>query len=284
MAVSSTGHAGPTPVVLHGIDVSVWQGTIDWKQVAMAGISFAMIKRSEGTNVADPQFGTSWARAKLAGIPVLGAYHFAHPELNDPHAEARYFLSLLPPLEAGDLVALDIELGRTQDRSSWALAWLGAVQAQLGFPPLVYADEDYITHWLGDPALAAYPLWLAAYSPSIPSSIGPWQQGAALWQYTEALQVPGINGNVDGDQLARDLGGLKALGKPATAPTTRIAVILACALKPSPDHTSPALANIPAGGPGIDLGRRTTTAGELWANIQWRDQYGWVLASNLRPA
>ena len=230
--------------ILQGVDVSNNNGPVDWPAVARAGIAFAFLKRSEGVGYADQTFGQHWARAKLAGIPVLGAYHYARPDLgNAPEAEATYFVSQLPPLEPGDCAILDLETAANLDLNAWALAWCQHVKAALGFPPLLYSYANFVTQHLTDPALGAYSLWLADYG-TLPPSIGPWQS-VAIWQYTDSGSVPGIAGKVDRSQLARDLAGLKALGKPTPQHKTN----QAGALKPTPDHTSKALEQLPADTP-----------------------------------
>ena len=126
---------------IQGIDVSKWQGAIDWAQVKAAGKTFAIIKATEGALTPgladadaiaqyglDPQFRTNWANARTAGV-TRGAYHFARPDLgNTPENEAAWFLSVVnvATLQPGDLLAVDFEMG-AGDLSSWAARMLGAI-------------------------------------------------------------------------------------------------------------------------------------------------------------
>lgn len=222
--------------VLQGVDVSNYQGpSVDWAAVAKSGISFAICKRTEGMDYVDPTFDRNYAAARTAGL-VPGSYHFAHPA-NDPAKEAAFFLSHLPALQPGDLVALDLEIG-TGNLSAWALVWLETVERALGFPPLFYSYPAFIAQSINDPALAKYPLWLADYSAGGLANCGPWPV-VALRQYGSTAHVAGIPGNVDGDELARDLAGLKALGKPA--PTSSVwKVSISGAVKREASHTSQA--------------------------------------------
>lgn len=272
-------------MIQYGIDVSVWQGTIDWHAVAASGKSFAICKRSEGAAIIDPTFAANWAGIREAGM-VRGCYHFAQPGVNSPEQEAAHFLAGLPALETGDIIALDIEAGGTQDRSAWALAWLRQVEAAIGYKPLLYSYQDYIHRCLTDPALAAFPLWLASYSTSIPASIGPWPS-IALWQYSESERVPGISSNVDGDQLARTLDGLKALGKPTPAPSqpVRMTATRACGGKAMPAHGGANLCQIPQGGQVLMTSQRSTDgAGEVWGLLNYTGIACWAPVSYFVPA
>src|SRR5689334_1580650 len=90
---------GASPEV-QGIDVSHYQGVIDWNQVAEAGTAFVFIKATEGTSYVDPQFQDNWSGAKAAGL-LRGAYHFFQPG-EDPQQQAEYFLSVVQTVP-GDL-------------------------------------------------------------------------------------------------------------------------------------------------------------------------------------
>jgi GH25 family lysozyme M1 (1,4-beta-N-acetylmuramidase) len=220
--------------MLQGVDVSNNQGpSIDWDAVAKAGISFAIFKRSEGLNFVDLCYDRNRSAAKAAGL-LTGAYHFARP-FNNAVAEAQFFLAHLPILDTGELVALDIEAGGG-DLSAWALEWLDTVEKALGFPPLIYSYPAFINASLLAGQLANYPLWLADYSADGLANIGPWPF-VALRQYTSSASVQGIPGNVDGDEIARDMRGLMRLGKPAPIlPTWKVAI--SAALKQQPSHIS----------------------------------------------
>ncbi len=108
---SPTATPFPFLPVTEGIDISHWQGTIDWNGVAGAGKRFAYMKASEGTSYRDPTYPTNRDQAKALGLYV-GAYHFAQPGRTpgDAVAEADFFLAV-SQLAAGDLLpALDLEV------------------------------------------------------------------------------------------------------------------------------------------------------------------------------
>lgn len=81
---------------VQGIDVSHYQGTIDWGLVAEAGKVFTFIKATEGTSEVDPQFQANWSGANAAAGLLRGAYHFYQPGA-DPHQQAESFLSVVQP-------------------------------------------------------------------------------------------------------------------------------------------------------------------------------------------
>src|SRR3982751_3375048 len=75
-----------------GIDVSHWQGTINWASVAAAGKQFAFTKATEGTTYVDPTLATNTSGAKNAGL-LTGVYHFAHPDTDTAASEAQHFVA-----------------------------------------------------------------------------------------------------------------------------------------------------------------------------------------------
>jgi GH25 family lysozyme M1 (1,4-beta-N-acetylmuramidase) len=197
---------------LPGIDVSHWQETIDWAQVAASGQRFAIAKATEGQSYVDPMYATNAAGAEANGI-VFGAYHFAKPDdtPNDAVLEADHFVDMAQ-LAPGNLVpALDIERtgGLTQaELTQWILTWLGRVTERLGVRPMVYTSPHGWLVRTGDTtavADAGYTiLWVAHWgvsSPTLPAN--DWQgNGWTFWQYTDCGTVPGIVGCVDLDWFA----------------------------------------------------------------------------------
>jgi|GEM_PF-1364006 len=187
---------------IYGIDVSHYQGMIDWKQAKLAGVSFAYVKASEGVKFIDPCFARNWLNSKEAGV-VRGAYHFFRANL-DPIAQAKNFVATVKPLRNSfDLPpALDIEYGPDMNSvdaielMARIKQWLEYVEHRLGVTPVIYTSqtfwEDYIGH---NPVFAKYPLWLAAalQHPGPPSSWQDW----TFWQFSPRGKVPGIMTAVD---------------------------------------------------------------------------------------
>lgn len=109
---SPASAAAPPGYAVHGIDVSMWQGTIDWASVAGAGTAFAYARASLGSGYTDPTFDANHDGAKSNGL-YFGAYHFARPDLSGGQQQADFFLDrarvtrdgrTLPPM-------LDLEWG-----------------------------------------------------------------------------------------------------------------------------------------------------------------------------
>jgi len=186
-------------VTIPGIDVSNWNGVIDFPAVAASGVQFGIAKASEGLTYRDPYFAANWRGMKAAGL-ARGCYHFARPSRNTPEAEADYFLSIVTDLQPGDVLALDMEDEHaTGDLSGWALTWLQHVEAAAGCRPLFYSGMWHmVPHGLQTSALADYGLWLASYQAVEPPTPAPWPFLAA-WQHSSSGAVPGISGPVDLD-------------------------------------------------------------------------------------
>jgi len=209
----------PPAGFLVGIDVSHWQGSVDWPTVHAAGVGFAYLKATEGTTFVDDAFAVNRANAAASGIP-LGAYHFARPSATpgDATAEADHFLDVATPAP-GDLVpALDLEDdgGLAPDALTvWTLQFVARVRERLGVAPAVYVSPAFWTTSLDDAIVVAgwgSPLWIAhwqAASPRIPAN--GWQgRGWTLWQWSTRGLVTGIPGEVDLDVLAgRDLTSIR---------------------------------------------------------------------------
>lgn len=189
--------AAPAPATpLHGIDVSHYQGNVDWAKVAAAGVVFAYAKATGGVTFVDPRFAANAKAAPAAGLH-FGAYHFFLPS-DDPTAQAEHFLSVAKPRKGTLPPVLDLEKtdGASDDLAQKAVTWLEHVKEKTGCTPLVYASSAFYDSHLGA-ALSDYPLYLADYaqSPKLPSDAGP----LVLWQHSQTGTVRGINGHVDLD-------------------------------------------------------------------------------------
>ncbi len=210
----------PTPAVyLEGIDVSTYQDTIDWVQVAGAGKRFTIMRATLGQTYLDPTYAANHAGARAAGLQVT-AYHFATPSSDPGDAifEADWFVqnaALLP----GDLIpALDLEQAgglSATDLQAWVAAWLGEVYAKLGVQPMIYTSPNFWKNAMDNTTMFAdqgYPvLWVAHWgtsSPTVPAN--DWGgHGWTFWQYSNCGSVAGISGCVDLDRYnGSDLTGL----------------------------------------------------------------------------
>lgn len=166
--------------VLHGIDVSNWQKSVDWAQHARRGVAFAFAKATEGGDWTDRWFARNWDRMRENWI-VCGAYHFARPD-GDPEEQARHFLRTIRAaggLRRGDLIALDLETsdGAKPGRvARFARYWCGFVERRTGIRPFVYTYQHFAEkgHCAG---LGEYPLWIASphRDPGRPVVPPPWR-------------------------------------------------------------------------------------------------------------
>lgn len=190
------------------VDISSYNGTIDFPAYCawakqFDGISRIAIKATEGIGFTDPQFAANRARALNAGIDQIFYYHFSRPDLgNSAQAEADYMCSVVGAIRSQDIIILDYEVEAPQATSDWALAWLLRQQSSYGKAPGIYASSSYVVAKLQNPALEAFPLWLAnwTFDPNArPASPSPWT-GYSMLQYTDrATNIPGIAGTVDAD-------------------------------------------------------------------------------------
>ena len=198
----------PDMSITEGIDVSHWQGTIDWAAVAAAGKRFVYMKASEGTSFVDRTYALNRAQAKAVGLYV-GAYHFAQPDATpgDAVAEADHFLATAQIAQGELLPVLDLEVAGGQSTTAlqaWVQAFMGRVYERTGVPGVIYVSPSFWKTYMGNTdwfALNGYrTLWVAhwtgATAPSIPA--GNWGgQGWTFWQYSSNGAVPGIRGRVD---------------------------------------------------------------------------------------
>jgi len=192
-------------MLLRGIDVSHFQGAIDWPQVATSAVVFSFIKATEGAHIVDPLFKGNWVQCAAAGL-TRGAYHFGRPG-SDAQAQAQLFFATVGALEPKDLPpALDIE---TLDQCSpeevlqWVLDFTAAADALFGRQTMIYTDDGFWQNLASLPGceqLGTRALWLADYvaNPAVPE---PWQAWSC-WQYSDGsvnggTPVPGVAGNVD---------------------------------------------------------------------------------------
>jgi len=187
---------------IHGIDVSKYQGDIDWSAVRDAGVKFVWIKATEGGDYVDDKFAQNWAAAKAAGIPH-GAYHFMY-WCRPPEEQAQWFIEHVPRDPDALPPVLDVEwtpLSKTCPRHvprAVALAdmkvILDAMQQAYGKRSVIYTSVDFYRDVL-EGQLTNYQLWVRSvkYFPSVKYGARRWH----FWQHSEHAHIPGIRGNVD---------------------------------------------------------------------------------------
>ena len=190
-------------VLARGIDVSRWQGEINWSQVAADDVSFVMLgTRSKG--VVDPYFHRNIQQASAAGVKV-GVYIYSLAvTVEMAEAEADFVLDLIHDYHVSYPVAFDMEDSTQGNLSKEELAAIANAFCKKisdsGYYPIVYANENWLKNKL-DMSLMDYPVWVARYSAR------PSYQNPVMWQATSTGSVKGINGNVDIDFQFKDFSG-----------------------------------------------------------------------------
>lgn len=188
---------------IHGIDVSHYQGDIDWAKVKAAGIVFAYAKATDGDTYTDPKFHANWQGMLGAGV-LRGAYHFFQTN-DDPATQANHFVEAIGALGADDLppvVDLEVSNGVYGGNSIAAnlQIWLDTVESATGRTPMIYTNSGFWNKTVsGD--FSRYPLWVAEYDVSAPKIPAGWS-GWNLWQYSQSGVVDGVTGSVDLDILS----------------------------------------------------------------------------------
>jgi MYXO-CTERM domain-containing protein len=206
--------AGPTTT--YGIDVSRFQGDINWDMVAASDVKFAFIQISRSLTDIDAKFPYNWRRAKEVGI-LRGAYQRFHPD-EDVLGQADLFLSKLGPFQAGDLPpVLDVEDADGQTATQIAAKvrqWVEYVEQKLGVRPIIYTNFYFWRDSVGGADFSEYPLWIANYGsacPLVPGAWGDW----TIHQYSSTVNVPGITANTcDVNKFNGTLAELQALAQP----------------------------------------------------------------------
>jgi lysozyme len=187
---------------VQGIDVSQWQGDVDWRQVRAAGTQFAFIKATEGGDHLDPKFQQNWYGAKAAGVP-RGAYHMLY-WCRPAEEQALWFIQNVPFDPDALPPVLDLEWNH-YSRScpngappELALKkikiMLDVMESHTGKRPIIYTDVAFHRDVLQG-ELADYNFWLrsVAAEPHEIFADRPW----LFWQFTTTGHVPGISGSVD---------------------------------------------------------------------------------------
>ena len=208
-ATGGSGTAVSTSTV-KGIDVSKWQGEIDWAKVKAAGVKFAMIRLGYGSANGDAcgvdgYFEKNVANAVKAGVDV-GCYFYSYAtSVAAAKKEAAFVISVLNKYKGVFTypVAFDLEdssqqgLGKTV-LTDMVIAFGDAIE-KAGFYCSLYSNLNWLRNYLDDSRLARFDHWLAQWA-SAPTYTGAF----GMWQDSSTGKVNGINGNVDTDTAYKD--------------------------------------------------------------------------------
>ena len=189
----------PDGYEIHGIDVSKYQNTINWKEVKTMKekgikIGFVFIKATEGTSIVDAQFRRNWTEAEEQNI-AKGAYHFFVSN-RSAKKQADNFIQIVN-LKNGDMPpVLDVEKSHgisVNDMQKGVKIWLDAVEKHYGVKPVIYTNIDFYERYF-QTGFEEYPLWIAHYlQPQKPRIEKNW----IFWQHSEKGRVNGIKAPVD---------------------------------------------------------------------------------------
>ncbi|KAF7351399.1 Lysozyme [Mycena sanguinolenta] len=219
-----------------GIDVSHYQGTVNWASVKAKGISFVYIKATEGTTYRDPNFSANYEGATTAGL-IRGAYHFAHPDSSSGAAQAEYFLAhggIHAGGWSGDGItlpgALDIEYNpggaecyglSASAMVSWISDFSSTYHAKTTRYPVIYTTTNWWKTCTGNSAAFANnsPLWIAEYSSSLGALPAGWRQAL----YSTGLDILSIERKI---LVIRLFGNMQTLDPIPETRTCSMAMLL----------------------------------------------------------
>ena len=192
----------PQGYEIHGIDISHYQGDINWNKLRHSIIEgcplrFVIIKSTEGASRVDEKFKDNFFQAREHGF-IRGAYHFWSNK--SKAREQAYFFLEHAKLEDGDLPpVLDIEHYpndvKLEDFQRDVLTWLHIVEDRYHVKPIIYTYFKFKEKYLSAPVFDDYPYWIAHYYVDKVEYKGQWK----FWQHTDAGKLPGIHGYVDLD-------------------------------------------------------------------------------------
>ncbi len=207
MGCSSPGLAfGPSSeTILDGIDISAWQGEIDFAAVKSSGVDIVYIKAGQGGRQ-DSMLETNYQKALDAGLNIGFYYYVTACTTQEAAAQANNFAQILQGKATDSPPAMDFEsFGNlsSQEINEIALTFMETLAAASGRTPIIYSDL-YNARDIFDERLAQYPLWIAEYGPSSPGDPGKWASWVGF-QYSSSGSVPGINGQVDMDKFTADI-------------------------------------------------------------------------------
>lgn len=208
---TTNGTACDSGATLPGIDVSVYQGSVNWPNVKAFGAAFVFTRVSDGT-FTDPEFNSNWTGIKAAGM-VRGAYQLFEPA-EDPVVQANIVIDATGILGPGDLPAvLDAEVTGSDSAATIAAnmqTWINRVQAGTGRVPMIYTASGFWDSLVGSTAFSANPLWAAHWGVACPNLALGWTNWV-FWQFADNGTVTGIANLVDLDEFNGSMCDLLAL-------------------------------------------------------------------------
>lgn len=185
----------------NGIDISNWQGSVNFAAVKNSGVQIVYIKATEGNFYIDPYLQEYYDGATNNGL-LVGFYHFFSPSIS-ASSQASYFSNAIRGMKSDCKLVLDLEETGgywPATLSSMSNQFLEDVQANTGLDVALYTYASFANNNIVPGyGLEKYPLWIAEYGTSAPESNPIWGSSYAGWQYSDTGYVPGVSGNCDLD-------------------------------------------------------------------------------------
>lgn len=193
-----------------GVDLSKWQGAVDFAKIRAAGNTYVFVKVSQGATGADPDYARNIAGARAAGL-YAGSYHFYS---TDHDAQSQFDnLSQHIDLKPGDLPpVVDIEVlaqNSLPGLDQQLQTLLTLIEGKYAIKPILYSGQSFASQYLK--GFSAYPLWLAEYTSASAPRLPPDWSAWTFWQYSQSGSVAGVSGAVDLDRFNGGLDDLKKL-------------------------------------------------------------------------
>lgn len=195
------GKVSPRKMAVHGVDVSRWQGDIDWEKLRLQGANFVYIKATDGGDHLDPMFRRNWNNAAKAGLK-RGAYHFFY-WCRTAGEQADWFIRNVPKVAGALPPVIDVEWNGessckrrpspTKVREKMQV-FMDRLEAHYGQRPVIYTAPDFYRDNLKG-AFLDYPFWLRAVAQH-PSKVYPGRKWV-FWQYSGSGLSHGVSGRID---------------------------------------------------------------------------------------
>lgn len=190
----------------NGVDISKWQGTVNWQKAKESGVEFAILREGYGKKSpkqVDKMFKENYTNAKAVNIPV-GAYHYSYAEsISDAKLEAQFCLENILGMQFEYPICFDIEDSEmlvlsNQERTDICKAFCETIENS-GYYAMIYCSFDWYKNKLyGDELAKDYDVWLAQWN------VSGCDANCGIWQKSSSGVVSGISGNVDLNESYKD--------------------------------------------------------------------------------
>lgn len=209
------GRTKPAHYPVHGVDVSRWQGNINWTKLKAQGANFVYIKSTEGDDHIDPSFMKNWNGAAKSGL-LRGAYHFFY-WCSPAESQAKWFIRNVPKVKGALPPVIDVEWNhdsrtcKGKPPRAKVLAkmqlFMDMLEAHYGQRPVIYTAPDFYEDNLVG-AFENHPFWLRAVADH-PKNVYPGRD-FLFWQYTGTGLASGVPNHIDLNAFNGSAEGWKA--------------------------------------------------------------------------